>query len=562
LKKAKYSIGDEKTCIIAIVIVIAYIAYAVSLFTWGRGYYTYEDIFGPLSKHVAIVISLALFLLASFLYFFSSNRGDGGRGFILPIIVLVLSITSIRFLPDVADSYYDQNFYDAGGHITGGHMTRGAFVTLTGHSNPNVDDYFDLQPAFFWFTAMFINIAYGTPLTPNDPIFSFFVKWFHVVAVIIYIPILFEFLRKYGLNYGETFLALFIFFVLSSSRFHYAAQTYANTLFWLLIALLLDIITYRDTKKIFMLMLVFTSTIFVHEGVTLFMVVTLISATIALFFSKHTKKSLPTILMLSTYFLIAWSLYLLYLSKFSLSNFASTVISVIKRYLFEGVTGVVSRGVFRAWTPWRDVVIFKAVHMGALIISGTVLTAWMYRTSKRTAYLTRAFIILGISIVIGAVAVGLGGAGYIERVLELLLPLFLLAFVETHKQSNKCKYCNALKKTLTTLMIFFIVTAPFVYFSGRNFQSVLTSEDSARNFLRMHTQTIAGLYLTTTVRSAYAPLLTNSTFTSNTLYWLQNDIQTFYYLIGDLQVMYQHADYARMVCSAIYSNPSVQLLYC
>jgi flagellar basal body-associated protein FliL len=125
LKKAIHSIGGKKTYIIVIAIVIAYIAYAVSLFTWCRGYYTYEDVFGPLSKHVAIAISIALFLLASFLYlyFFYGKRGDGGRGSILPIIVLVLSITSIRLLPDVVESYYNQDFSDAGEH-----MTRGTFV--------------------------------------------------------------------------------------------------------------------------------------------------------------------------------------------------------------------------------------------------------------------------------------------------------------------------------------------------------------------------------------------------------------------------------------------------
>jgi hypothetical protein len=81
LKKAIHSIGDKKTYIIVIAIVIAYIAYAVSLFTWCRGYYTYEDVFGPLSKHVAIAISIALFLLAPFLYllhFSSSRRSNGG----------------------------------------------------------------------------------------------------------------------------------------------------------------------------------------------------------------------------------------------------------------------------------------------------------------------------------------------------------------------------------------------------------------------------------------------------------------------------------------------------
>ncbi len=559
--KPSHSVGDEKTytIVVVIVILIAYIAYAVSLFTWCRGYYTYEDMFGPLSKHVAIAITISLFSLASFLYFFSSKRGYGGRGSILPIVVLVLSITSIRLLPDVADSYYDQNFYDAGGH-----MTRGAFVTLTGHSNPNVDAYFDLQPAFFWFTAMFINIAYGTPSAPNDPIFSFFVKWFHVVAIIIYIPILFELFRKHGLSYGEAILALFLFFVFSYSRFHYAAQTYANALFWLSIALLLDVIMYRDMKKTFILMLVSTATIFVHEGVTIFMVATLISASIALLFSKHTRKPLPMILMLLTYFLMAWFLYLLYISKFTLSNFANTVISVIKRYLFEGVTGVASQGIYRAWKPWKDVVMFKAVYMGMLIISGTILTAWMYRAIKSDAYLIRTSIILGVSIVIGAVAAGLGGAGYIERVSESLLPLLLLAFVEARKQFNKYRYRGTLKKTLVILTMLFIATASLVYFSGRNFQSIPTSEDKAREFLITHAQSIVGLYLETRTVSAFTPLLANSTLTHNSIYELyQHDfIQALYYNVGDITALNSYIHILESTCSVLYSNPTTKLLQC
>ena len=204
----------------------------------------------------------------------------------------------------------------------------------------------------------------------------------------------------------------------------------------------------------------------------------------------------------------------------------------------------------------------ETVGGGTLILSGTLLTVWMYKATRNNIYLFKTFVILGVSTLIGAVAAGLGGAGYIERVPELLLPLYSVAFVRTFKQFNNQKYEDVLRKVFIALMFFFIISAPFVYFSGRNFQSVLTSVDSAGNFLRMYTQTIAGLYITTMVRSAYAPLLTNSTFTPNTLYWLQIDMQTLYYLIGDSQIMYQHADYARMICSVIYFNPSVQLLYC
>jgi hypothetical protein len=471
-----YHIVDKKTVILAMITFITYITYTLSLYIWCRGYYTYEDMFGPLSKNVIIAISIDLFLLMSFLllYFLSSKCDDCRKDFILSIIVIVLLITSLRILPDVADSYYDQNFYDARGH-----MTRGAFVTLTGHSDPSIDSYFDLQPAFFWFTAIFINIIHGAPSSPSDPVFGFFIKWFHVIAVLIYIPILFEFLKRSSLRFREAFLALFLFFTLNFTRFHYAAQTYANALFWLSLTLLFDIVMYREAKKIFMLMLIFTAVIFIHEGVTVFMITTLISIIIALLLSKYTKRSLFTALVLFTFFFVSWFIYLLYISNFTLSTFTSLVIFVIKRYLSEGVSGVVSQGVYRPWRPWENVVRFKAIYMGTLILSGTLLTVWMYKATRNNIYLFKIFVILGVSTLIGAVAIGLGGAAYIERVPGLLLPLFSVAFVEAFKQFNNQKYVNTFRKGFIALMFFFIVSAPFVYFSGRNFQSSTYAEHYA-----------------------------------------------------------------------------------
>jgi len=559
LKKTVYHIGDKKTVILAMTTFTTYIVYTLSLFTWCRGYYTYEDMFGPLSKNPIIAISINLFLLMSFLLlYFLSSKCDGCRnGFMLSIIVIVLLITSLRILPDVADSYYDQNFYDAGGH-----MTRGAFVTLTGHSNPSIDSYFDLQPAFFWFTAIFINIIHGAPSSPSDPVFGFFVKWFHVIAILIYIPILFEFFKRNNLRFREAFLALFLFFTLSFVRFHYAAQTYANALFWFSLTLLFDIVMYREVKKFFMLMLIFTAIIFIHQGVTVFVIVTLISMIITMLLLKYTKKHLLTVLVLFTYFFVSWFVYLLYISDFTLSNFTSVIISVIKRFLFEGVSGIVSQGIYRPWKPWEEVVKFKAIYMGTLILSGTLLTVWMYKTTRNNIYLFKISVILGVSILVGAVTVGLGGAGYTERVLELLLPLFSVAFVEAFKHFNNQKYGDILRRVFITLMFFFIVSAPFVYFSGRNFQSVLTSEGSAVTFLRAYTQSIEGLYLTAGIYSAYSPLLANLTLIPDTLYWLQTDFQTLYYLIGDPQLMYNYASKTRVVCNITYFNQVVQLLYC
>ena len=89
--KPSHSVGDEKTytIVVVIVILIAYIAHAVSLFTWCRGYYTYKDAFDPSPNRVAMGMGIVLFLLASFLYFLhfsSSRRSNGGGNSILPII--------------------------------------------------------------------------------------------------------------------------------------------------------------------------------------------------------------------------------------------------------------------------------------------------------------------------------------------------------------------------------------------------------------------------------------------------------------------------------------------
>jgi len=313
-------------------------------------------------------------------------------------------------------------------------------------------------------------------------------------------------------------------------------------------------------------MLIFTAVIFIHEGVTVFMIVTLIYIIIALLLSKYTKKPLLTALVLFTYFFVSWFVYLLYISNFTLSSFTSTVISVIKKFLFEGVSGVVSQGVYRPWRPWEEVVKFKAIYMGTLILSGTLLTVWMYKATRNNIYLFKTFVILGVSTLVGAVAVGLGGAGYIERVPELLLPLFSAVFIETFKQLNNQKYENILRKVFIALMFFLIISAPFVYFSGRNFQSIPTSEDKAKEFLITHTQSIAGLYPGIRTASAFTPLLTSSTPTSNTIYvkyQYQHDfIQTLYYKIGDIIALNSYIHKFKSTCNIVYHNPTTQLSYC
>jgi len=540
--------------ILFIAILVNYIIYSLTLFMWCGGYYTYKDLFGPLSKNFTVTLSLISFLILSLTYLLVVKGSKGSK--ITSLSVFILMVSSIYVLPDIADSYYDQNFYDAGGH-----MIRGAFVTLTGHSDPDIDAYFDLQPGFFWFTAMFINIVYGLPKTLEDPIFSFLVKWFHIIAVAFYIPIIYMLFQKYELRDRGILLALFLFYVLNLGRFHYAAQTYANALFWLLLTLLPDIIMSRDSKKLFTALPILTTTVFVHNGVTVFTIITLLSTSMSMLFSKQLKKAFLPVSALLVYLLLSWFIYLLYVSKFILSNFISTFIDIVNRYLGEGPIEITLTGLWRAWQPWAIIVRFKVAYMATIILAVTVLTMWIYRITKNEIYVLRTFIILGISVFIGAVAVALGGAGYIERVYLLLLPLISLTLTET---INNSKQRTILKKLALMLMICYVIIAPFAFFSGRNFQSIPTSDGKAGLFLRTYTESIVRLYLKVKATSALTPLSTNQTLIQDTIYWLrQHDfIQTLYYVVGDIIVLNNYVYKLKLACSIIHSNPTTQIFQC
>jgi hypothetical protein len=551
----------RKMFIIMMFVVTIYIIYAISLFSCCKGYYTYQDMFGPLSKDITVMISLLLFLLVSYslMYYLVTNL-DVKKWLPFGVVLLALTISSIRLLPDVADMYYTQNFYDAGDH-----MVRGAFVTLTGHSDPSIDGYFDLQPGFFWFTAILIHIVYGNPVAYTDPVFGFFVKWFHVVAIMIYIPILFALNKNFNQDLSKTFVMLFLFFLFNTTKAHYAAQTYANALFWLAIMLVFATITGEDKKRLVMLFIILAAIVFVHQGVTMFTLVTLLSATFVTSFLIRAQRVSRILALLVLYLTSIWLVYLLYISNFTLMNFLHTLISVIKKYLFEGVIEVTSSAMRRVWEPWENVVVFKALYMAIFIFGGLILTALQYRLTKNQAYLLRTTIIFTVSAAMGSIAIALGGAGYIERIPEMLLPLLLLPFVEIQLESPKNRRSNTIWKSLVTIVVFsLLLMSPFVYFSGRNFQSITLSETHSTQFLREHTDTIAGIYLTITAHSLYDLLLTNYTHIPHGLYrlMLHHLCLFLYYSIGDLQLLYHYADSALEACNVIYFNPTAQLLYC
>jgi len=232
---------------------------------------------------------------------------------------------------------------------------------------------------------------------------------------------------------------------------------------------------------------------------------------------------------------------------------------VINRFLTEGVVNVVSSGLTRTWQPWADAAVFKASYMAVIIVTVVVLTLWMYRATGDEIYRLRASIILGISISLGAIAAGLGVAGYIERIPLLLLPFTALSLVETTRLP---KQRGISRKIVVILMISLAMATSSAFFSGRNFQSIPTSEDEAREFLLMHTQNIAGLYPKINVTSIFTPLLTNRTLARGVIYVLSyhDFIQALYYSVGDILILNDYVHKFKSACNVVYSNPTTQLL--
>jgi len=541
--------------LLIVLILLLYVLYIYSLLSLSGGYYSIEDFFGPLSKSSYIAISLILFLVYSFIYVYVNKDSDNSNYISLLIIILV--ILSKFLVPDIADSYYDQNFYDAGGH-----MVRGAFVTLTGHSDPNVDGYFDLQPAFFWITAIFINIVYGSPTSLSNPIFGFFIKWFNIIATMIYIPILYLLFKKYGLKKDETYLAFFLFFGLSFGRFHYAAQTYGNALFWLSLALVPDIIGHYDIKKILTLLPVLTSLIFIHEGLTIFTVIALASILIAFTLPRASKNSSQNVFLLLFYLLTSWFLYLLYVSKFTLSTFVSTLISVVRVFLIEGTTGVVEKDLSRPWQPWANVVFFKAIFMGLIILVTAFTSLELYIKLRDKIYKIGMSVIFGITALLGLVAAALGGASYIERIPLVLLPLIAITLVES---MSRGRFSNNYKKVVTIIALCLVIMGSFAFFSGRNFQSVTYAEHYAYFYLATHSpQDSYGIYTNLNILTLNIAVMFKSANKSTGEMYVSISrsaiINTLYYTCGNVTKMTAYIGELTLEKNIVFMNPSYMLL--
>jgi hypothetical protein len=466
---------------------------------------------------------------------------------------------------EFADTNYITSFYDAPTHFQ-----RGYYVIVSGHSNPLVDSYFDLQPAFFWTTGIIFNTVVGVPTSFIDPSCITVVKWFHVFAIVAYVPILYLFYKRL---LGSSLLisaALLLQFGLDFHHIHYSAQSYGIPIYWLILIMLFSLIEKQDRKHFVIVLIAGFSLIFLHQGLTILTLSTLLALVFRpLIFKVVTRREklfraefLTLLITLS----VAWFSYLIFMTIYTFRNFVITFHRFIETIITKSEE-IVPSGLARADPIWGQIVVYKAVYM-VIIVGLGIISSFINARRSRTKVDELAFSILFFSIAIfGTLGVVLGGTGLIERLFFITLPITVYSLV---------KFLSSLKlnksdKVARTLIISFLVTLMFsgyaFYLSGRNFQSVTYGEYYSYAFLGEKSPwNVAGVYPGVKVASLYGIMkaqLKNESISHILIVNIQRHktIETYYYVCADRNLIERSLENMLNERAIIYSSSDSLVLF-
>ncbi|MEM1637589.1 MAG: hypothetical protein QW247_07720 [Pyrobaculum sp.] len=503
MAKSGLKIGTGGIYLVALLAVFS--AYSAVLTSELPRVYTITDLFGPLTQLSAALTAVAL---AAAVSYSAVTLARIKASTALLVLAYIIAVFSKFLVPIYLDTNYITNFNDAQGH-----MIRGIYVTLTGHSNPLVDGYFDLQPGFFWWTAIFIDVLWGPQTSVVAPPFQTLITFFPLFAMVITTPILYVFFRRLGFDTKISWALMTLTIVLWYDRAHYSAQVYTYALYWLSLAIILMVL-HGERKAAWAFGPIGVSVIFLHEGTTLFIILALLGATLYAIWNREAYRratfSLPAML---TFLTVSWLLRLKYNTIWTFSNFVSVFNTTLYVYILQRLgihvfiaalgavsallvflfisrrarsainkravminiaaillalvvivyfSNIIERDLVRAYLPWEHVVMAKSVYYGALILL-TLFILGLHRRLRPFAPVT--WVLLFAS---GAVAFALGGAGYAERLYQISLPLVAVALLTVAAK---------LPIRMSAVIIAIAAVPAFLfYFAGWNFQSVQYSE--------------------------------------------------------------------------------------
>ena len=550
------------------------IAFTISLFVIIFGnyfltsnYYTLSDYFGPLSKFPFLFI-LELLIPVFFMMLFLYVRKVPNVFFFMP---LILYIAIIYVGLQLSDSGYITNFFDG---VT--HIKRGLFVSSTGYSNPQLDSYFDMQSGFFWVTGILSEVC-GLQLTSYvNSATVIIVEWSQVFALIIYLPILYILYKRLLGNNFYVSIALLIHLSLEITTFHYAAQTYGRVIYWLILTIMFVIQKKPNKKMYFLALFSGVSLFFIHEGLTIML---LLAFAALVFYPLPFKILSRTGALIRKDFLflfislgLGWLIYLSYYTLYQFGNFWKSINIAFQSLIFEG-TQIISIGTARADPIWAQIVTYKSIYILILVGLGIVLSYINGCKRKDDSDKLSFGILLFTTIIFGSAAIGLGGAGYLERLPSVLMPLIVYSavkFFANFKTKNTINLRFSGRNKIRPLiigvpLILIIFIGSTFYLAGTNFHSVTFGEYYSNAFVSEESsKNVVGIYSNLPIASVNSLILSelnNASINDEVLVSIQRRsiLETYYYLYSNMTFINQSISDLGSQMSIVYSNPDVTI---
>ena len=501
------------------------ITYALTLLSYSQ-IMGFDDYFGQMTLDPYAFPLFSAITVLSVALIYSAKRGSNVVFLVVPLAAFVLA----RFyLPWFTFPQYSSTFYDAPAFLG-----RTEYVVYTGHTTPiyPLDEIVRQEPGFEWASAMLIDIVSGVPTSPSSFILSFLVKYYNVMEALIYTPIVLYVFRSLGLSVQKSFLGLIIFLGFEfSPNLHFVDQTYSVPLYWLLLLLVYMSVKEGGTRHSLPIAVLSAGIILSQLGVAFFAFFGLLALTI--YYLRRHKASL----YYTALFGVGWIGYLNYLA----SVYGGYVVLGYDTVTFysspSNAVNVVSQDLYRPLPLWAEIVFYEAVYM-AIITLTPVLILFLASRSNRD-YRALALLVLITSLVVGPVSVKLGGAGYITRIPQHLMPFLAIAFTEVASSTR-------FRHILAAAVLALVLVGSLYYYEGRNFEATLNN--NYFQFLYAYSTSKPPSFLLT----YYYPPTVNATLSG---YSVTGLIQSYYYEYGDLSVIRQIIFNTSLKYGIIYMAP-------
>ncbi|MCG2872179.1 MAG: hypothetical protein L7H13_08130 [Sulfolobales archaeon] len=514
--------------VVSLSVLVVLIIYTLTLLSYSR-LMGFNDYFGQMSLDPYAFPLFSVLTALSFTLIYLTRKNKSVIFLTIPLIAFILA----RFyLPWFSFPQYGSEFYDAPGFLA-----RTEYVLYTGHTTPiyPLDQIVRQQPGFEWANAMLIDIMNGIPTSPTAFILSFLVKYYNVIEVLVYTPIVLYVFRKLGLDIYKSFIGLIIFFGFEfSPNLHYVDQTYATPLYWLLLLLVYLSVKEGGLKHSVPIAVLSSGIMLSHLGVAFFSFFGLLA--LAIYYLRKNRKPLYYTVL----FGIGWITYLNYIALLY-DYYVGLGYDMATSFMnISSAIHVVSQDLYRPLPIWAEIVFYQAIYMAIITLTPALLFFLLSRKSdKKEEYLMLAVLILITSLIVGPVAAKLGGAGYITRIPQQLMPFMAIAFAEM-------SFSRKLKPLFATVVIILVLIGSLYYYEGRNFEAVLNN-DNVEFFYNYAVSKPPSFLL-----MAYYPPRFNATLTG---YSIPQLIWYYYYEYGNFSIIQEIVYNTSLRNGIIYMAP-------